>query len=136
MLLTTINEIRLIFPKKKGGKLHFTPLNYPPIFTFTSKVSSVTLNPSKLSNCDNLTPLAYLFPKCPHHMYIYIYIYIYIYKKKRENTKYTYIYIYAGVSEPPHRWWPATLFALGWYGHPQAGWFGGGRTTPSATGVF
>jgi hypothetical protein len=29
---------------KKKGKLHFTHLKYPPIFTFTSKVSSVTLN--------------------------------------------------------------------------------------------
>jgi hypothetical protein len=46
------------------GKLHFTPLKYPPIFTFISKGSSVTFNPPKLLNCDNLTHLTYLFPKC------------------------------------------------------------------------
>jgi hypothetical protein len=26
------------FNEKKKGKLHFTPLKYPPIFTFASKV--------------------------------------------------------------------------------------------------
>jgi hypothetical protein len=31
--------------KKKKGKLHFIPMNYLPIFTFTSNVLSVTLNP-------------------------------------------------------------------------------------------
>jgi hypothetical protein len=48
--------------EKKRGKLHFIPLNYPPIFTFTSKVSNVTLEPPpKLSNCDNLTTLTSFF---------------------------------------------------------------------------
>jgi hypothetical protein len=31
----------------------------------------VTLNPYKLSNCDNSTPLAFLFPKCPHHIFYF-----------------------------------------------------------------
>jgi hypothetical protein len=30
----------------------------------------VTLNPPKLSNCGNLTHLAFLFPKCPHHIFL------------------------------------------------------------------
>jgi hypothetical protein len=89
-------------------KLHFIPLNYPPIFTFTSKVSSVTLNPLKLSNCGNLTPSAYLFPKCPHHI---------LKKKSKKKKEKTNIYMLG---------WPATSFGLGWFGHPQAGQSGGG----------
>ena len=56
------------------GKIHFTPLKYPPICTFTSKVSNVTLYPlpKKLSNCGNSTHLAFLFPKCPHHKFYFL----------------------------------------------------------------
>jgi hypothetical protein len=54
----------------------------------------VTLYPPKLSNCGNLTYLAYLFPKCPQH--------IFLKKKKSKKQKMgwlatttpTYIYIY------------------------------------------
>jgi hypothetical protein len=52
--------------KKKEGEITLYPLKYPPICTFNFEVSSMTLNPPKLSNCGNSTPLAFLFPKCPH----------------------------------------------------------------------
>jgi hypothetical protein len=43
--LEILNKNDLPFiKKKKKVKLHFTP-NYLPIFTFTSKISNVTLNP-------------------------------------------------------------------------------------------
>jgi hypothetical protein len=68
------------------GKLHFTPLNYLPIFTFTSKVSNVTLNPPKLSNCGNLTPLTLFlfFPKCPYHIFSHI---LFLTKKNPKKRK-------------------------------------------------
>jgi hypothetical protein len=72
----------------------------------------VTLYLSKLSNCDNLTYLAYLFSKCPHNIFK---------KKKNPKTKKKKSKKYVGVAEPPHRWWLATLFGLGWFGHTQAG---------------
>jgi hypothetical protein len=43
------------------GEITLYPLNYSHICTFTSKVSNVTLNPPKLSNCDNLITLTFFF---------------------------------------------------------------------------
>jgi hypothetical protein len=67
--------------KKRGGGGIIPPLKYPPIFTFASKVSSVTLNLPKLSNHGNLIHLAFLFPKCPH------YIFFFLKKKKKKKSK-------------------------------------------------
>jgi hypothetical protein len=39
------------------------------------------------------------------------------------------------VAEPPHRWWPATSFGLGWFGHTQAGCLGAAEPPPVAQGV-
>jgi hypothetical protein len=103
------------------GEITFYPINYSPIFTFTSKISSVTLNSSKLLNCDNLTHLAYLFPKCPHH--------IFFFKKKIQKKK---------KKKKPNGWlashlvWPGCGSATpkpavwGQPNHPQwpKGWFG------------
>jgi hypothetical protein len=36
------------------------------------------------------------------------------------------------VAEPPHRWWPATPFGLGWFGHPQAGLLGAAEPPPAS----
>jgi hypothetical protein len=52
----------------------------------------VTLNPPKLSNCGNLTHLTFLFPKCPHHIFL---------KKKKKSKR--------GGWPPP----------MGWFGHPS-----------------
>jgi hypothetical protein len=52
----------------------------------------------------------------------------YIKIKKRKRKK-------RGVAEPPHGGgWPP-LGPWGWFGHPQTGRSGGGRTTPMAQGV-
>ena len=73
---------------KFKGKLHFTPLNYPLICTFTSKVLNVTLYPLKLSNCCNSTILTFFFfPKYPYHIF-------YLKKKKskkKEDSLYKYV---------------------------------------------
>jgi hypothetical protein len=58
----------------------------------------VTLYPPKLSNCGNLTHLAYLFPKCPQHFF-------FLKEKMPKKTKKIYKY------------------TLGWPNHP----IGGGR---------
>jgi hypothetical protein len=39
------------------------------------------------------------------------------------------------VAEPQHRWWPATPFGLGWFGHTQAGRLGEVEPPPVAHGV-
>jgi hypothetical protein len=87
------------------GNYTLSPLNYLPIFTFTSKISSVTLNLPKLSNCSNLTHLTYLFPKCPHRIFLKKKK---IQKEKRKNQT---------GGRPPR-------LARGWFGHPQAGHLG------------
>jgi hypothetical protein len=35
----------------------------------------------------------------------------------------------------PHRWWPATPFGLGWFGHTQAGCLGVAEPPPVAHGM-
>jgi hypothetical protein len=114
------------------GKLHFTPLNYPPIFTVTSKVSNVTLNPAKCQIATQTFKLwqfdtfGLFIPKMPSS-----HLKKEIQKKKKKKPKY--IYIYAGVSEPPHRWWLATPFGQGVVRLPLGRPSGGGRTTRWAT---
>jgi hypothetical protein len=83
------------------AKIHFTPLKYLSIFTFASKVSNVTLNPLKLSNCHNLTHLAFLFSKCPHQ--IFFLKKKKIQEKKEEKTKKIYKYMLGWFG-----WWPDT----------------------------
>jgi hypothetical protein len=46
-------------------------LNYPPIFTFTFKVSNITLKPPQLSNYGNSTTLTFFSPKCPYHIFYF-----------------------------------------------------------------
>jgi hypothetical protein len=94
------------------GEITLYSSNYPPICTFTSKVSNVTHHPSKLSNCDNLTTLTlfFLFKMPPSHILFY-----FIKKKKK----------YAGVVRPPQTaglgvaepppgqtGWPATPYGV------------------------
>jgi hypothetical protein len=79
------------------GKIHFTPLKYPPICTFAFKVSNVTLYPPpqtfKLWQFNSFglfipkilsSHIFFIFKKNP--------------KKKKEKKN-------AGVAKPPHRWW-------------------------------
>jgi hypothetical protein len=56
-----------------------------------------TLSP-KLSNCGNLTHLAYLFPKCPYHIF---------FKKKNPKKREKKKYKYAGVAG--HHLWGGFL---------------------------
>jgi hypothetical protein len=68
----------------KLGKLHFTPLKYPPICTFASKVSNVTLYPPPPPQTFKLWQFGHFdlfFPKCPYH------IFYFIFKKIQKNPK-------------------------------------------------
>ena len=94
ILATTVTPQELI-----KGKFKLYPLKYPPICTFASKVSNVTLYPSKLSNCDNSTTLTFSFPKCPYHIFYFIFKKI---QKKKKKTKQK----------------EKKINMLGWFGHP------------------
>jgi hypothetical protein len=86
------------------GKLHFISLKYSPIFIFAFKVSSVTLNFHKLSDCGSLTPLIFLFPKCHNHIFLFKKS-----KKKREKTKKIYKYMLGWPNHPIGGGWPPRL---------------------------
>jgi hypothetical protein len=61
------------------GKLHFTPLNYPPIFTFISKVLNVTLNlpqTFKLWQFNHFDLFFFLKMPPSHNTHTHTYIYI------------------------------------------------------------
>jgi hypothetical protein len=90
--------------KKKEGEITLYPLKYPPICTFNFEVSSMTLNPPKLSNCGNSTPLAFLFPKCPHPKI-----------KKTKNQKKMLRWPGGGSATPRPAVW-------GWPNHPLGPW--------------
>jgi hypothetical protein len=91
---------------------YILPLEVSTHFHFCLQSIKCDTLPPKLSNYGNLTHLTYLFPKCPHHIFL---------KKKKKKEKRKNPKKYARVAEPPHSWWPATPFGLGWFGHTQAG---------------
>jgi hypothetical protein len=53
----------------------------------------VTLNPPKLSNYGNLTNLAFLFPKCPHHIFL---------KKKKNPNEVASHRLWGGLATPAY----------------------------------
>ena len=75
-------KLQLFYKKQKTkkviyililGKLYFTLLNYPLIYTFTCKVLNVTLYPPKLSNCGNSTTLTFFSQNAPISYFILFY---------------------------------------------------------------
>jgi hypothetical protein len=83
----------------------------------------MTLYPLKLSNCDNLTYLAYLFPKCPYH--IFFFLKKKKRKKKKSKKKKKKSKKYVGVAEPHGVVRPPPGRPIwGWPNHPQwpRGW--------------
>jgi hypothetical protein len=89
----------------------------------------VTLYPPQTFKLWQFNPFSLFIPKMPPSHFFFLKKKNPKKKKKQKKSK-----KYARVAEPPHRWWSATPFGLGWFSHTQAGRSGGGRTTPWATG--
>jgi hypothetical protein len=90
------------------GEITLYPLKYPPIFTFTFKVSNVTLTPPpqtfKLWQFDTFD---LFIPKMPSSPFFFFRKNNPKTKKKKKKEE-----KYAGVVGPPHMGWPATPFGL------------------------
>ena len=69
-LNTVVPLVSIIIIKKRN---YILPLNYPPIYIFTSKVSNVTLNllqTFKLLQFDHFD--FFFLPKCPNHIFYFL----------------------------------------------------------------
>jgi hypothetical protein len=89
-------EVSKFCAKNNRGNYSLPPRSIYPFSLFSPKFK-MTLYPPKLSNCGNLTHLAYLFPKCPQHFFFL--------KKKipKKKTKKIYKYMLG---------WPATTYGV------------------------
>jgi hypothetical protein len=110
------------------GEITFYPHEVSIHFHFCLQSLKCDTLPSQTFKLWQFNPFSLFIPKMPPALFFF-------FKKKKSKKKEKIKKKYAGVVEPPHRWWSATPFGLGWFRHTQAGLLGAAKPLPVAHGV-